>query len=149
MASFVQLDADNVVTVAIVVNDSDMEDYAGAKSEAIGIGWCEKTYGATTNWKQSATPNVMTGKAWRGNPAGIGMTYMTGVETLGVASTDIFIIQQPYPSWSIGIGTALWYAPTPPGPVPDLTDAERLAGKTYIWSESNYNTNPATAWVLT
>ena len=77
------------------------------------------------------------------------MTYMTGVRTLGVASTDIFIGQQPYPSWSVGIQTAQWYAPTPPGDEPELTDSEKAAGKYYVWSESNYNSNPSTAWVLT
>ena len=38
----------------------------------------------------------------RGNYAGIGYTYMSNVATLGVGSTDIFIPQQPYASWSIG-----------------------------------------------
>ena len=32
---------------------------------------------------------------------------------------------------------------------PELTDAERAAGKYYAWNETNYNSNPATAWVLT
>ena len=27
--------------------------------------------------------------------------------------------------------------------------AERAAGKYYVWNESNYNSNPSTAWVLT
>ena len=56
---------------------------------------------------------------------------------------------QPYPSWSVGIETAKWYAPTPPGDAPALSDSERDAGKYYVWNESNYNSNPATAWVLT
>ena len=37
----------------------------------------------------------------RGCYAGLGMTYMENVATLGVASTDIFIGQQPYPSLTI------------------------------------------------
>ena len=85
----------------------------------------------------------------RGNYAGIGMTYMTGVRTLGVASTDIFISQQPYPSWSVGIATANWYPPDNPGDSPALTTAQRDADKYYVWNESNYNSNPSTAWVLT
>ena len=37
----------------------------------------------------------------RGNYAGIGYTYMSNVATLGVGSTDIFINQQPYASWTL------------------------------------------------
>jgi hypothetical protein len=85
----------------------------------------------------------------RGNYAGIGYTYMSNVATLGVGSTDIFISQKPYNSWSVGVTTASWYPPTNPGEVPALTDDERSAGKYYVWNESNYQANPATAWVLT
>ena len=74
---------------------------------------------------------------------------MTNVATLGVGSTDIFIQTQPHASWSIGVGTAAWYPPTNPGDAPALTNAERDAGKQYVWNESNYQSNPATAWVLT
>ena len=87
----------------------------------------------------------------RGNYAGIGATYMTNVATMGVGSTDIFIHQQPYPSWSIGVGTAQWYAPID-GP-PDLTVSEQNARKSYTWDEDAYNADsgsPKTiGWVLT
>ena len=85
----------------------------------------------------------------RGNYAGIGYTYMTNVATLGVGSTDIFISPQPYASWTIGVGTATWYPPTNPGAAPALTDDEMAAGKYYAWNESNYQSDPSTAWVLT
>ena len=85
----------------------------------------------------------------RGNYAGIGYTYMTNVATLGVGSTDIFINQQPHASWAIGVNTAQWYPPANPGDAPALTTAEANAGKIYVWNESNYQSDPATAWVLT
>jgi hypothetical protein len=85
----------------------------------------------------------------RGNYAGIGYTYMSNVATLGVGSTDIFISPQPYGSWTIGVGTATWYPPTTPGNAPVLTDEEVAANKYYVWNESNYQADPATAWVLT
>ena len=144
MAHFVKLDDNNIVQQSIVVGNQDTSDAAGNESEAIGIAFCQRLFGAETNWKQTSYHDN-----FRGNYAGIGMTYMTGVRTLGVASTDIFIGQQPYPSWSVGIQTAQWYAPTPPGDEPALTDSEKAAGKFYVWSESNYNSNPSTAWVLT
>ena len=144
MAHFAKLDANNIVTQVIVVDNSDTTDNAGIETEAIGVGFCQKLLGAGTNWKQTSYNRNM-----RGNYAGIGYTYMTNVATLGVGSTDIFIHQQPHASWTVGVGTAQWYPPDNPGISPNLTDAEKNAGKYYVWNESNYQSNPATAWVLT
>ena len=144
MAHFAKLDANNIVTQVIVVNNDDATDSSGVESEAIGVAFCQKLLGSGTTWKQSSYNGN-----FRGNYAGVGMTYMSDVRTLGVASTDIFINQQPYASWTVGVGTAQWYPPTNPGPAPALTTAEANAGKTYVWNESNYQSNPSTAWVLT
>ena len=143
MAHFAKLDANGIVEQVIVVGNSDTADSSGTETEAIGVAFCQKLVGAGTNWKQTSYNANM-----RGNYAGIGMTYMEGVRTLGVASTDVFIGQQPYPSWTVGINTATWYAPTPPGDAPALSESDRNAGKYYEWSESNYQSNPSTAWVL-
>ena len=144
MAHFAKLNADNVVEQVIVVANEDTADSSGTETEAIGVAFCQKLIGAGTNWKQTSYNSNM-----RGNYAGIGMTYMSNVATLGVGSTDIFIGTQPYPSWSVGVGTAQWNPPANPGAAPELTDSEVAAGKEYVWNESNYNSNPATAWVLT
>ena len=147
MAHFAKLDGNNLVTQVIAVSNDDTSDETGTEYEAIGVGFCQKLLGGTTTWKQTSY-NAL-GNGYRGNFAGIGMTFMTDVETLGVAKTDVFMSQQPYPSWTVGVNTAFWYPPTPPGAAPELTNAEKTAGKQYVWNESNYNTNPATAWVLT
>ena len=144
MAHFAQLDSNNVVTQVIVVSNDDTSDNNGTEVESIGVAFCQKLLGAETNWKQTSYNSNM-----RGNYAGIGYTYMTNVATLGVGSTDIFISPQPYASWTIGVGTATWYPPTNPGAAPALTEEERTAGKYYAWNESNYQSDPATAWVLT
>ena len=147
MAHFAQLDDNNIVINAIVINNDDIIDSTtGKQVESVGVAVCQKLMGATTNWKQTSYNNNM-----RGNYAGVGMTYMSGIRTLGVASTDIFIEQQPYPSWSVGVGTAQWYAPID-GP-PDLTVSEQNARKSYTWDEDAYNADsgsPKTVgWVLT
>tara|TARA_Y100001970_G_scaffold272187_1_gene368551 strand:+ start:360 stop:806 length:447 start_codon:yes stop_codon:yes gene_type:complete len=146
MAHFAKLDANNIVTQVIVVDNNDIKDNEGNEVESIGIAFCRKLFGGDTNWKQTSYNNK-----FRGNYAGIGATYMTNVATLGVASTDIFINQQPHPSWSIGVGTAHWYSPLGLQPTP--TDSEMAAGKTYIWDEDAYNAdtnNPKTVgWALT
>ena len=144
MAHFAQIDSNNLVTQVIVVSNDDTSDSNGVEVESIGVAFCQKLLGAETNWKQTSYNSNM-----RGNYAGIGYTYMTNVATLGVGSTDIFISPQPYASWTIGVGTATWYPPTNPGAAPALTDDEMAAGKYYVWNESNYQSDPATAWVLT
>ena len=144
MAHFAQIDSNNVVTQVIVVSNDDTSDSNGVEVESIGVAFCQKLLGAETNWKQTSYNNNI-----RGNYAGIGYTYMTNVATLGVGSTDIFINQKPYDSWTVGIATATWYPPANPGEAPALTDDEVAAGKYYTWNESNYKSNPATAWVLT
>ena len=144
MAHFAQLDDNNVVTQVIVVSNDDTSDSNGVETESIGIAFCQKLLGASTNWKQTSYNGNM-----RGNYAGIGYTYMSNVATLGVGSTDIFISPQPYASWTVGVGTATWYPPANPGAAPTLTDDEVAARKYYVWNESNYAADPATAWVLT
>ena len=144
MAHFAQLDGDNIVTQVIVVSNDDTSDSGGVETESIGVAFCQKLLGASTNWKQTSYNANM-----RGNYAGIGYTYMSNVATLGVGSTDIFISPQPYASWTLSTTAAQWEPPSTPGAAPTLTDAEVAANKYYVWNESNYNADPATAWVLT
>ena len=142
MAHFAELDSNNIVVRVIVVSDSDSGGGTLA-TENVGISFCKNIFGSDTNWKQTSYNNN-----FRGNYAGIGQSYMTGVRTLGVASTDVFMKPKKYASWEVGINTAAWFPPDPPGPMPDLTSSEESAGKQYKWSETNYNSNPSTAWVL-
>ena len=142
MAHFAQLDDNNVVTQVIVVGNSDTADVNGVESENIGVAFCQSLLGADTNWKQTSYNGNM-----RGNYAGIGMKYMTGVATLGVGSTDVFMPEQPYASWTISTTEARWVSPL--GDAPALTDEQRAAGSYYSWDESAYQADNATGWTLT
>ena len=144
MAHFAQLDGNNVVTQVIVVGNDDTSDSNGVEVESIGVAFCQKLLGAETNWKQTSYNSSM-----RGNYAGIGYTYMSNVATLGVGSTDIFISQKLYASWTLSASAAEWVPPSTPGAAPALTDEQTAAGSYYVWNESNYKSDPATAWVLT
>ena len=144
MAHFAKLDANGIVEQVIVVSNDDLQDNTGTETESIGVSFCQKLMGASTNWKQTSYNDKI-----RGNYAGIGYTYMTNVATLGVGSTDIFIQTQPAASWTIGINTAQWYPPANPGDAPALSNSDIAAGKYYEWNESNYQSDPSTAWVLT
>ena len=141
MAHFAQLDENNVVTQVIVVGNSDTADVNGVESENIGVAFCQSLLGAETNWKQTSYNGNM-----RGNYAGIGMTFMSGVATLGVGSTDVFVPQQPHASWTISTTEARWEAPLTE---PTLTDEQRAAGSYYTWDESAYQADNTTGWTLT
>ena len=141
MAHFAQLDENSVVTQVIVVGNSDTADVNGVESENIGVAFCQSLLGAETNWKQTSYNANM-----RGNYAGIGMTFMTGVATLGVGSTDVFMPQQPHASWTISTTEARWEAPLTE---PTLTDEQRAAGSYYTWDESAYQADNTTGWTLT
>ena len=142
MAHFAQLDENNVVTQVIVVGNSDTADVNGVEAESIGVAFCQSLLGAETNWKQTSYNGNM-----RGNYAGIGMKYMTGVATLGVGSTDVFISEQPHASWTISTTEAVWVSPL--GDAPALTDEQRAAGSYYTWDESAYQADNTTGWTLT
>ena len=142
MAHFAQLDDNNVVTQVIVVSNDDTSDSNGVETESIGVAFCQKLLGADTNWKQTSYNGNM-----RGNYAGIGYTYMSNVATLGVGSTDIFISQQPYASWTISTSVAQWVSPL--GDAPDLTDDQIAAGSYYTWDESAYQADNTAGWTLT
>ena len=144
MAHFAKLDANNVVEQVIVVADSDSGGGTLA-TESVGISFCKSLYGDDTNWKQTSYNSN-----FRGRYAGIGFTYMTNVQTLGVASTDIFIGNQPYASWGIGKTTAAWIAPLPQ---PGLTTTQSANGQCYQWDEVAHQADSATpktvGWALT
>ncbi len=146
MAHFAKLDDNNVVEQVIVVSNDDIKDNTGTEIESIGVAFCQKLLGADTNWKQTSYNGN-----FRGNYAGIGYTYATNVATLGVASTDVFLPQQPHASWSVGVNTASWYSPL--GNPPTLTTAEVTAGKYYIWDEDAHQADTASpktvGWAIT
>ena len=142
MAHFAQLDENNVVTQVIVVSNDDTSDSNGTETESIGVAFCQKLLGADTNWKQTSYNGNM-----RGNYAGIGYTYMENVATLGVGSTDVFLPQQPYASWTISTSAAQWVSPL--GDEPTLTDDQIAARSYYTWDESAYQADNTTGWTLT
>ena len=142
MAHFARLDSDNIVTDVIVINDSDSGG-GTLDTENTGITFCQNHVGDNSSvWKQTSYSGQ-----FRGNYAGIGFTYMTGVRTLGVASTDIFVDQQPFPSWSIGVGTSRWFSPL--GDAPDLTSEQVANDEKYVWDEVAYQANNSVGWALT
>jgi len=92
MAHFAQITRHNIVLQVIVVADSD------APNEAAGIAFCKNLLGVDTNWVQTSKTGSM-----RYRYAGIGYTYDS--------ETDVFLIPQPFPSWTLNTSTWDWEAP--------------------------------------
>lgn len=115
MAHFAELNQNNIVKQVIVVSNFDTSDNNGVETESIGIAFCQKLFGSHTKWKQTSYNGNI-----RKRHAGIGMLYHQEI--------DAFVIQQPYPSWTLNTETAEWEAPVA---YPE-TETE-----TYQWNEEN------------
>ena len=141
MAHFAKLDENNIVTQVIVVSNDDCTDpHTGEEDEVLGIAFCKKLLGG--NWKQTSYNNNI-----RGNYAGIGYKYHSGVATLGVGSTDVFLPAQPYASWTIDTTNPVWKSPI--GDAPGLTTSQVDAGSVYTWDEAAYQADNTVGWALT
>lgn len=110
MSHFAQLDANNVVTQVVVIDNRDTADANGVEKEHIGAAFCERLFGGT--WKQTSYNGNI-----RKNYAGIGYTYR--------ADIDAFVAPKPFPSWILN-ANAQWEAP-----VSMPTD-----GQMYSWDEA-------------
>jgi len=111
MASFAELDENNIVLRVIAVNDSDCLDENNNESEAIGIVFCHNLLGG--RWIQTSINNKI-----RKNFAGIGYTYDS--------ERDAFIAPQPFTKWVFNEDTCKW---EPPVSCP-------VGDKQYTWNDN-------------
>lgn len=119
MAHFAELDENNIVKTVIVVSNRDIIDINGVEVEEIGIGFCKKLFGANTIWKQTSY-----NEKFRRRYAGVGMIYNS--------EYDVFLLPQPYASWSLNTSTYDW---EPPVPKPELTEEQIEQQCYYEWNE--------------
>jgi len=110
MAHYAQLDANNVVTQVVVIDNRDTADANGVEKEHIGAAFCERLFGGT--WKQTSYNGNI-----RKNYAGIGYTYRSDI--------DAFVAPKPYASWILN-ANAQWEAPV----------AMPTDGQMYSWDEA-------------
>jgi len=95
MAHYAQIDANNVVTQVVVIDNKDTADAFGVEKEHIGAAFCERLFGGT--WKQTSYNGNI-----RKNYAGIGYTYRSDI--------DAFVAPKPFASWVLN-ADAQWEAP--------------------------------------
>ena len=153
MAHFAKLGSNGKVIQVLTLDNKDMLNADGVEDESVGQQylethnnwpaqmWIQTSYNTSQN-KHSSGDNS---KAFRGNYAGIGMTWDE--------DDQIFWPKKPYASWVKNNSEAKWQSPI--GDAPALT-AEQEAQNTpadentpathswsYVWNEDN------TTWDLT
>lgn len=140
MAHFAEIDSNNIVIRVLVVPDDQEHRGHEYLAEDLGLGgtWLQTSYNTQCNEHKNG------GTAFRGNFAGPGWEYLP--------SQDIFVMQQPFPSWTLNETTATWEAPVPWNPSEHsglVWDEENQEwGKppkpsdTWIWDDDRNNWKP-------
>ena len=134
MAHFAKLGANGKVIQVLTMDNDKMLNADGVEDETVGQQWLEThnnwpaqmwiqtSYNTKNNKHKSGDDS----KAFRGNYAGIGMTWDE--------DNQIFWPKKPYASWVQDTSDAQWHSPI--GDAPALTEEEKLANKHYVWNES-------------
>lgn len=114
MAHFAQLNEGNIVTQVVVVDNWRLIDDSGQENEQKGIEFLKSLFGQDTVWVQTS---------YNAN-----FRYrMAAIDYMYDSDKDIFLPQQPYPSWQYDDTAKDWQ---PPVPYPQ-------DGMDYIWDETN------------
>ena len=125
MATFVELDVNNVVKNIIKVSDEDCGGGNFPESEPIGIEFLNGLLGSGRIWKQGSVH-----RNFRKNVPEVGGTYDEQL--------DAFLLIKPFPSWVLDTNTYLWVAPVPmpqDGRPPNGTKNYRWDEATQSWIE--------------
>ena len=129
MAHYAKLGANNKVISVEVVADKDCQNADGVEDEEVGRQFLENIHSwplwKRTSYNTTGGQHRLGGTPFRGNYAGIGMTYDE--------DNDIFIGKKPYASWVLNTAEARWQSPI--GDEPELSEAEQLTHR-YVWNES-------------
>jgi hypothetical protein len=129
MAHYAKLGINSKVIAVHVVSDNDCLNASGVEDEEVGRQFMERIHNwplwKKTSYNTSGGQHKNGGTPFRGNYAGIGMTYDE--------DNDIFIGKKPYASWVLDLPSASWKSPI--GDAPELPEAEQTTHY-YVWNES-------------
>ena len=130
MAHFAKLGINSKVLAVHVVSDNDCLNASGVEDEEVGRQFMERIHNwplwKKTSYNTSGGQHKNGGTPFRGNYAGIGMTYDE--------DNDIFISKKPYASWVLDVPSASWKSPI--GDAPELTQEQKdqNTANTHRWS---------------
>ena len=141
MAHFAKLGSNGKVIQVLTLDNKDMLNADGIEDESVGQQylethnnwpaqmWIQTSYNTQMNKHSSGDDS----KAFRGNYAGIGMTWDE--------DDQIFWPKKPYASWVKNTTTANWQSPI--GDAPALTAEQTSQNEadthmwSYVWNEDN------------
>ena len=138
MAHFAKISEDNEVLTVLTLNNVDMQNADGVEEETIGQQYLEKhnnwpaNLWIQTSYNTSKGQHKEGGTPFRGNYAGVGMTYDQ--------NNDIFIGSKVHASWVLNVAEARWQSPI--GDAPALTSEQQSQNEAathmwvYNWNES-------------
>ena len=130
MAHYAKLGINSKVIAVHVVSDNDCLNASGVEDEEVGRQFMERIHNwplwKKTSYNTSGGQHKNGGTPFRGNYAGIGMTYDE--------DNDIFISKKPYASWVLDVPSASWKSPI--GDAPELTQEQKdqNTANTHRWS---------------
>jgi hypothetical protein len=130
MAHYAKLGINSKVIAVHVVSDNDCLNASGVEDEEVGRQFMERIHNwplwKKTSYNTSGGKHKNGGTPFRGNYAGIGMTYDE--------DNDIFIGKKPYASWVLDVPSASWKSPI--GDAPELTQEQKdqNTANTHRWS---------------
>ena len=130
MAHYAKLGINSKVIAVHVVSDNDCLNASGVEDEEVGRQFLERIHNwplwKKTSYNTSGGQHKNGGTPFRGNYAGIGMTYDE--------DNDIFISKKPYASWLLDVPSASWKSPI--GDAPELTQEQKdqNTANTHRWS---------------
>ena len=130
MAHYAKLGINSKVIAVHVVSDNDCLNASGVEDEEVGRQFMERIHNwplwKKTSYNTSNGQHKNGGTPFRGNYAGIGMTYDE--------DNDIFISKKPYASWVLDVPSASWKSPI--GDAPELTQEQKdqNTANTHRWS---------------
>jgi hypothetical protein len=130
MAHYAKLGINSKVIAVHVVSDNDCLNASGVEDEEVGRQFMERIHNwplwKKTSYNTSGGQHKNGGTPFRGNYAGIGMTYDE--------DNDIFISKKPYASWLLDVPSASWKSPI--GDAPELTQEQKdqNTANTHRWS---------------
>ena len=119
--------------VNVIVAEQDYIDTL--EDSELWVQTSYNTYGGVHYDPETGEPSEDQSKALRKNYAGTTWLYD------GVG----FHPKQPYPSWTLNPDTYHW---EPPHPRPEVTEAEMVEGKGYLWDEDAYQADNTAGWYL-
>ena len=129
MAHYAKLGINSKVISVEVVADKDCQNADGVEDEEVGRQFLERIHSwplwKKTSYNTTNGQHRLGGTPFRGNYAGIGMTYDE--------DNDIFIGKKPYASWVLNTAEAKWQSPV--GDAPELSEEEHNTHR-YEWNES-------------